>query len=67
MITKKVYIHTFLQGFTPIESTDYSLWKAAKKLKHIKTPPPLWTPQRTWARSNIETAYALTKHVVDVF
>jgi hypothetical protein len=26
-------IQTFLQDLTPTESTDYSLWKATKKLK----------------------------------
>jgi hypothetical protein len=26
-------IHTFLKGLTPADSTDYSLWKATKKLK----------------------------------
>jgi hypothetical protein len=37
-------IQTFLQGLTPTESIDYSLWKAAKKIKQIKKPsPPLRT------------------------
>jgi hypothetical protein len=39
-------IQTFLQGLTPTEPTDYSLWKANKKLKTNKqtnkqTPWPL--------------------------
>jgi hypothetical protein len=43
-------IQTFLQGLTPTESTGYSLWKATKKIKQIKKPPPLRTSQGTWAR-----------------
>jgi hypothetical protein len=53
-------IQTFLQGLPPTESTDYSLWKATKKIKQGKRPsPPIRTSQGTWARSNIEKAYAL--------
>jgi hypothetical protein len=33
---KNYCIQTFLQGLTPTESTDYSLWRATKKLKHVK-------------------------------
>jgi hypothetical protein len=52
-------IQTFLQGLTPTESTDYSLWKATKKIKHVKEPsPPLRTSQGNWARSNVEKAHA---------
>jgi hypothetical protein len=50
-------MQTFRQGFTATESTDYSLWKATKKIKHIKKPSPaLRTSQGTWARSNVEKA-----------
>jgi hypothetical protein len=31
---------TFLLGLTPTESTDYSLWKATKKIKQAKKPSP---------------------------
>jgi hypothetical protein len=34
----------------------------------IKTSyPPLWAPQGTWARSNVENSQALAKHLADVF
>jgi hypothetical protein len=47
-LVKYDYIQTFLQGLTPTESTDYSLWKATKKVKLIKKPsPPLTTSQGT--------------------
>jgi hypothetical protein len=48
-------IQTFLQGLTPRNSTDYSLWKVTKKIKQItKSSPPLRTPQGTWAENNAE-------------
>jgi hypothetical protein len=37
---KNVCIQTFLQGLTPTESTDYSLWKATKKIKQVKKSSP---------------------------
>jgi hypothetical protein len=52
----------FLQGLTPTESTNYSLWKAVKK-----PSPPLRTSQGTWARSNIEKAHAFAEHLANVF
>jgi hypothetical protein len=33
---KNDYIQTFLQGLTPTESNDYSLWKATKKIKQVR-------------------------------
>jgi hypothetical protein len=60
-------IQTFLQDLTPTESTDYSVWKAAKKLNQCKKPsPPLRTSQRTSARSNVERIHAFAKHLANV-
>ena len=37
---KNENVKDFLQNLTPTETTDYSLWKTTKKLKHtIKTLP----------------------------
>jgi hypothetical protein len=61
-------MQTFLLGLTPTESTDYSLWKATKKIKQVKKPsPPLRISQRTWARRNAEKAHAFTVHLAKVF
>jgi hypothetical protein len=61
---KNYCIQTFLQGLTPTESTDYSLWKATKKIKQVKKPsPPLRTSQGTCARSNVENAHAFAEHL----
>jgi hypothetical protein len=61
-------IQTFLQDLSPTKSTDYSLWKATRKLKQATRPsPPLRTPQGAWARSNVEKAHAFAEHLVKVF
>jgi hypothetical protein len=60
-------MQTFLQGLTPTESTDYSLWKATKKMKEAKKPfAPLRTSQGTWARSKVEKAHASAEHLAGV-
>jgi hypothetical protein len=66
---KKNYnIQALLQGLTPRDSTDYSMWKETKKIKQItKSSPPLRKPQGTWARNNADKAHAFTKHLVQVF
>jgi hypothetical protein len=57
-------IQTFLQDLTPTKSTDYSLRKAAKKIKQVKkTSPPLRTTQGTWAKSKVEKAHAFAEHL----
>jgi hypothetical protein len=61
-------IQTFLQGLTPTESTDYSLWKATKRIKQVKKPsPPLRTSQATWGRSNVEEAHTFAEHLAKGF
>jgi hypothetical protein len=66
--TQNNCIQTFMQGLTPTESTDYSLWKATKKIKQVKkSSPPLRTSQGTWTRSNVEKAHAFAEHLAKVF
>jgi hypothetical protein len=61
-------IQTFLQGLTPTDTTNYSLWKVTKKIKWItKSSPPLRTPQGTWSRNNVEKPHAFAKHLEQVF
>jgi hypothetical protein len=68
IFNKNDRIQTFLQGLTPTESTDCSLWKATKKIKQVKEPsPPLRASQGTWARSNVEKAHAIAEHLANVF
>jgi hypothetical protein len=59
---KNYCIQTFLQGPTSTESTDYSLSKAAKKIKQVNKPsPPLRKSQVTWVRNNVEKAHAFAE------
>jgi hypothetical protein len=61
-------IQTFLQGVTPAQSTDYSLWKATKEITQVKkSSPSLRTSQGTWARSNAVKAHAFDEHLAKVF
>jgi hypothetical protein len=49
-------IQTFLQGLTPTDSTDYSLWKVTKKIKQTtKFSPPLQTldKKQCWKSSHL--------------
>jgi hypothetical protein len=56
-----------LQNLSPTASTDYSLWKAAKKAKQaINYSHPLRT-RETWARMNTEKAQTLADHLTSVF
>jgi hypothetical protein len=57
-----------MQGLTPTESTDYSLWKATKEVKQVnKSSPPIRTTQGTWARCIAEKAHAFIKHLAQFF
>jgi hypothetical protein len=61
-------IQTILQGLTPTESTDYSLWQATKKLKQVKKPsPPLRTSHGPWTRNNIEKTHAFAEQLAQIF
>jgi len=58
----------YLRSLTPTETTDYSLWKAAKYLKRpVVQLPPLRTTNGNWARNNIQKATVFADHLVQVF
>jgi len=61
-------IQTYLQELTPTEATDYSLWKATRKIKQPQHQiPPIRTKQNTWARTDKQKATAFAKHLASVF
>ena len=61
-------IQTYLENLTPTEATDYSLWKATKRLQRPQTPiPPLRTPGGEWAKSDIQKVNTLADHFEHVF
>jgi hypothetical protein len=53
---------------TATTATDYSLWKATKRLKRPQQSiPPLKTSDDKWARSNEEKAMAFATHLRNTF
>lgn len=65
---KNQAIQDYLQNLTPTQATDYSLWKATKKLKQPqKRNPPIRMPNQQWARSDEEKAEVFVNHLADVF
>ena len=50
------------------KSSDYSLWKATKRLKNpINQIPPLMDVNNKWAKSNLEKAEVFAKHLTNTF
>jgi hypothetical protein len=66
--TNSASFQTFLQDLSPSASTDYSLWKAAKKAKQAtNSSHPLQTTRGTLARMNTEKAQTFADHLATVF
>ncbi|PNF19341.1 putative RNA-directed DNA polymerase from transposon X-element [Cryptotermes secundus] len=65
---KNEAIQEYLKGLTATETTDYSLYKATRRLKRPQVPaPPIKTDEGNWARSNQEKAATFAKHLSKVF
>ena len=61
-------VQTYLASLTATTATDYSLWKATKRLKRPQQSiPPIKTSDDKWARSNEQKAMAFAKHLRNVF
>lgn len=61
-------LQTYLTNLNASAETNYSLWKATKKLKHsLTTCPPIRKHDNSWARSNTEKTEAFIKHLSTVF
>jgi len=61
-------IQDYLKGLTPIEVTDYSLWKATRKMKRSQQHiPPIRINHNTWARMDKQIATAFAEHLASVF
>ena len=59
---KNESIQNYLQELTPTAATDYSLWRAARKLKHHQHHiPPLRVNNTNWARPDKQKATAFAK------
>jgi hypothetical protein len=65
---KQEAIQTYLESLTVTEATEYSLWKATKRLKQPQTPiPPLRTDGGEWLKSDTQKANVLAEHFANVF
>lgn len=68
MDSKNQSIQVYLEGLTPTSASDYSLWKATRKLKqnqlHI---PPIRDSNNKWARNDQEKADMFSNHLKNVF
>jgi len=65
---KEQVIEHYLKGLSATEITDYSLWKATKRLKRPQiSNSPIRTPESAWAKSNIEKAKLFADYLERVF
>jgi len=65
---KNKTINKFLSNLTADSNTDYSLWKAVKRLKRPqKQNPPLKTANGTWAKNSKQKANLFAVHLENVF
>lgn len=65
---KEQAIENYLKNLGSTEATDYSLWKATKKLKHPQlSNPPIRMESGRWAKSNADKAKLFADHLEKVF
>ena len=61
-------LHDHLSNLSPNQDTDYSLFKATKKLKHPCIPvPPIRRDDGTWAKSAVDKTKEFAKYFSQVF
>lgn len=65
---KEKTVNDYLINLSPNKNSDYSLWKATKRLKQPKIGVhPLRTAEAGWARSDKEKAELFAKQLADTF
>lgn len=65
--TNKV-IENYLIDLTNDSTTEYSLWKATKRIKRpVTSMPPIRSTDGTWARSNEQKANRFAEHLENTF
>lgn len=61
-------IGDYLRELTNDNKTDYSLWKATKRLKRpVLHNPPIRNTDGSWARNNTQKAYRFAEHLETIF
>ena len=67
-LDKNVSIQKYLEGLSSSEASDYSLWKATKKITRPQNPIiPIRLPDGKWARTEKEKARTFALHFSKVF
>ena len=65
---KEDSLKKYVSNLSADKKTNYSLWKATKKLKSTVTHrAPIRKSDSSWAKSNIEKAEAFAEHLAGVF
>lgn len=65
---KNEAVREYVAQLTPTENTDYSLWKATKKIKQPQTHmPPIKMENGEWARTDKEKALTFAEHLQSTF
>ena len=65
---KNEYFQNYLINLSGTENTDYSLWKATKKINQPQQfAPPIKKPDGSWARTDMEKAITFAEHLESVF
>lgn len=60
--------HSYLTGLDATASSDYSLWRATRRLKRpVSVSPPIRKSDGTWARTDQEKARTFSEHLSNVF
>jgi hypothetical protein len=61
-------IQNYLEHLSATEPTDYSLWKATRKIKQPQThTSPIKMANGSWARDGKDKARSFAEHLVTVF
>lgn len=65
---KNQAIQNYLEGLSPTEATDHSLWKATAKIRKTQDfVPPIRKNDGSWARTDKEKANVFAEHLANVF
>lgn len=60
--------HTYISNLSLNEDTNYSFWKATKRLKRLAISlPEIKKTDSTWAKSTLKKAVLFTEHLQNTF
>ncbi|GAB0089439.1 hypothetical protein DMENIID0001_039790 [Sergentomyia squamirostris] len=60
-------VNKYLSDLTPTHATNYSLWKAARRVRRMEEPnPPIKNSTDSWARTDKEKADVFAQHMKEL-